>query len=84
MSISDALAYARRRDHEHRPGKVYEVPDGLVVDERHEVRHLITNCRQCGQTTHAQALYVNGQQVKATAWVSNGEAASAAWAARGR
>ncbi|WP_163567267.1 hypothetical protein [Fodinicola feengrottensis] len=81
MSISDALAFARSRGggHDHVPGKTYEIPDRLVLGEGLMVGHLVSNCQVCAQTVHALTVYNEGERVKTTTWMSNGECASAAW-----
>jgi hypothetical protein len=82
MSISEALAYSRRRHHDHVIGKVSAMPDGVRLDDAIEVRLSVSLCNICGHLMLALGLYVDGKQMSLTNWIASGDASIAAWHAR--
>lgn len=82
MSISEALDYHRRKQHDHVIGKVSIVQNGVRLDDGSEVRLSVSLCNICGHLMLALGLYVDGEQKSLTSWLASGEAAMAAWHAR--
>lgn len=81
MGIQESLASTRRGDHAHVPGVgIHEGAPAVAGD--HEVRLLVAMCQSCVQQLYASRMYINGDPVITTAWMTSQQTNEAVWEAR--
>lgn len=81
MGIQESLTYSKRGlPHQHGPGAIHEGAPAVAGD--HEVRLLVSMCHECAQQLVAARMYINGDPVITTTWITSQQVTEASWDAR--